>query len=68
MRKGVGAYLILAAFIFLPVFFCQGKENLYPARYWKETGSKNLQCQLCPRRCTLSPGQRGLCTVRINKD
>lgn len=38
------------------------------ANYWNKVKDKIVQCVLCPRKCVLAPGQRGLCTVRINKD
>lgn len=28
----------------------------------------DVQCQLCPKRCTISPGRAGDCRVRINLD
>lgn len=37
------------------------------ASYWERLKDNLLQCQLCPRRCILKEGQRGFCTVRINK-
>jgi len=36
------------------------------ARFWKALGKQMVQCQLCPRRCTLGPGQRGVCQARLN--
>ncbi len=38
-------------------------------RGMKEICMKNLQvtCAVCPHRCRLSPGQRGLCRVRANE-
>ncbi len=30
--------------------------------------NKYIECELCPRRCRLSSGQRGNCRVRINLD
>ncbi|MCP4749574.1 MAG: AmmeMemoRadiSam system radical SAM enzyme [Proteobacteria bacterium] len=36
----------------------------YPARYWHKMPSGKIQCDLCPRACTLKDGQRGLCFVR----
>jgi pyruvate formate lyase activating enzyme len=38
------------------------------ASYWEKVRDDVLQCVLCPRKCVLSPGQRGFCTVRINKE
>ena len=36
----------------------------HPARYWHRLDSGRIQCDLCPRDCVLSEGQRGLCFVR----
>lgn len=38
------------------------------ARYWQKVRDDIVQCLLCPRKCILDVGQRGICTVRINKD
>ncbi|MEA2076799.1 MAG: AmmeMemoRadiSam system radical SAM enzyme [Candidatus Marinimicrobia bacterium] len=35
----------------------------HPAKFWDPEGD-SIQCWLCPHRCTLSEGQRGLCLVR----
>jgi pyruvate formate lyase activating enzyme len=34
------------------------------ARHWEMLPSGKLQCNVCPRRCQLVDGQRGLCFVR----
>ncbi|MDD4183701.1 MAG: AmmeMemoRadiSam system radical SAM enzyme [Candidatus Omnitrophica bacterium] len=68
MKRKLSIYLMLIALVFSPAFIGYAKEQLHPALYWKASGEKNVQCRLCPRRCTLSPNQRGICTVRINKD
>jgi len=41
-------------------------ENLYEASFYQKLENGKVQCQLCPNRCILSPGQRGLCKVREN--
>jgi len=33
-------------------------------RYWHQCADGKIQCDLCPRYCRLSEGQRGLCFVR----
>lgn len=33
-------------------------------KYWHRTETGKIQCDLCPRACTLRNGQRGLCFVR----
>jgi pyruvate formate lyase activating enzyme len=35
-----------------------------PTRYWHAVADGRLQCDVCPRGCTLRPGQRGVCFVR----
>jgi pyruvate formate lyase activating enzyme len=35
-----------------------------PTRYWRELEDGRVQCDVCPRRCRLHEGQRGLCFVR----
>ena len=42
-------------------------SKLYPGRYWHIEGSK-VHCDICPRSCKLSEGQRGLCFVRARQD
>ena len=37
---------------------------LHPARWWHALPDGRLQCDLCPRECTLQDGQRGFCFVR----
>jgi pyruvate formate lyase activating enzyme len=36
----------------------------HAARFWHMTEGGRIQCDVCPRDCTLSEGQRGLCFVR----
>jgi pyruvate formate lyase activating enzyme len=38
------------------------------ANYWQNIKENIVQCLLCPRKCVLDAGQRGVCTVRINKE
>ncbi len=34
------------------------------ARWWHALDDGRIECDLCPRRCRLRPGQRGFCFVR----
>jgi pyruvate formate lyase activating enzyme len=43
-------------------------ETPYPARWWHHLEDGRLQCDLCPRDCKLSEGQRGACFVRQHLD
>lgn len=43
-------------------------NDTVPTRYWHAVEGGRVQCDLCPRACTLSDGQRGLCFVRMNQD
>lgn len=40
---------------------------MYPAAYYKNTVSHQVQCTLCPHQCRLMPGERGKCLTRTNK-
>ncbi|MCA9491712.1 MAG: AmmeMemoRadiSam system radical SAM enzyme [Myxococcales bacterium] len=33
-------------------------------RWWSRTEDGRIRCDLCPRACTMNPGQRGFCYVR----
>jgi len=41
------------------------KAQLSP--YFISLGEGKIQCELCPRRCRVSPGRRGFCNVRENR-
>lgn len=43
-------------------------ETLTEARYYTKLDSKQVQCQLCFRRCTIAQGQRGECGARENRE
>lgn len=72
MRKSI--YLIAVTLI--TAFFIVGlaeAKSVYThtprvASYWQRVKGNIVQCVLCPRRCVLDVGQRGICTVRLNKD
>jgi pyruvate formate lyase activating enzyme len=36
-------------------------------RYWHTTATGETKCDLCPRGCTIKPGERGFCGVRENQ-
>jgi len=36
------------------------------ALYWSDLGNNQIQCDLCPRRCILTPNQKGFCRARKN--
>lgn len=38
------------------------------ALYYKKTKDNGVQCFLCPHHCVISPGKRGTCGVRENRD
>jgi pyruvate formate lyase activating enzyme len=39
----------------------------HPTRYWHALPDGKVQCDVCPRHCQLSEGQRGLCFVRARE-
>jgi pyruvate formate lyase activating enzyme len=38
-----------------------------PTKYWHQLSDGRIQCDLCPRYCTLQEGQQGLCFVRARQ-
>jgi len=38
--------------------------DAHPGKWWVRTDDGRIRCELCPRLCTLRPGQRGFCYVR----
>jgi pyruvate formate lyase activating enzyme len=48
-----------------------GKGKFVPtheADFYHKLGKNLVACDLCPRRCVLAPGQRGVCRARENRD
>jgi pyruvate formate lyase activating enzyme len=43
---------------------CAVKEALY----YEKIHENKVRCELCPHRCVISPGHRGICGVRENRD
>jgi pyruvate formate lyase activating enzyme len=37
---------------------------VFPTQYWHKTRDGKTQCDLCPRHCKLTEGQRGYCFIR----
>ena len=44
-----------------------GLVEARPSPYFKALSGKEVQCLLCPRGCSVSPGGRGYCEVRENR-
>ncbi|WP_428267149.1 AmmeMemoRadiSam system radical SAM enzyme [Haliangium sp.] len=42
-------------------------DHDHPARWWHREGTR-IRCELCPRRCLVSPGQRAFCFVRMGTE
>jgi len=40
--------------------------SLHEAMFYKKLADGSVQCELCPFKCVLSEGQRGICGVRAN--
>jgi pyruvate formate lyase activating enzyme len=40
----------------------------HPTAYWHRLPDGRLQCDVCPRRCRMQEGQRGMCFVRGRVD
>ncbi len=44
------------------------KNAVVPTKYWHGLEDGRIQCDVCPRFCTLREGQRGLCFVRAREE
>lgn len=67
----IGYILIISIALLIAVSsYSEDTHRTVPkvASYWERIRDNIVQCQLCPRRCILDLGQRGYCTVRINKE
>lgn len=43
-------------------------KSVIATKYWHSLGDGRVQCDLCPRKCRMRDGQRGMCFVRANVD
>ncbi len=43
-------------------------DGTLPGGWWHEEPNGRIHCDLCPRDCSLKPGDRGFCFVRQNLD
>lgn len=75
MKKGlIGLGIVLIGVILSVVLILQGQKkqktlsptDLYEASFYRQLADGRVQCELCPNRCVLAPGQRGICKVREN--
>ncbi len=42
--------------------------GIHEARYWSQEADDKVRCSLCPHRCLVSEGKRGICRVRVNRN
>jgi pyruvate formate lyase activating enzyme len=73
MKKYLGLTIIAAGIILSGLVVAKQnisqKQNLseyQEASFYKQLDNGQVQCQLCPNKCILNPGQRGICGVREN--
>ncbi len=63
MRK-IG--LIIFLFSLISADLRADKRDLKEAMFYQKLDDNKVWCQLCPRKCIISEGKRGLCRVREN--
>ncbi len=68
MKKIIFLSLVLFFNFSLNSYAAENKTIPHPASFWQTIKGNIIQCLLCPRKCVLDVNQRGVCTVRINKD
>lgn len=73
MKKYLGIIVITVGIILSGVIVAKNKlgEKVNPADYheasfYKQLNNGMVQCQLCPNKCILGSGQRGICGAREN--
>ncbi|MBP7216568.1 MAG: AmmeMemoRadiSam system radical SAM enzyme [Candidatus Omnitrophica bacterium] len=59
-------FFVLIACFFLPNLVADIPRQ--EALFYQKLENKLVQCQLCPRQCAITPGKRGYCGVRENRD
>ncbi len=45
----------------------RGRGPIVPTEHWSMLADGRVQCEMCPRLCTLKEGARGLCFVRARE-
>lgn len=45
-----------------------GNVSNHRGLFWHAVGGKETECDLCPSRCVIQPGERGTCGTRENED
>ncbi|MDD4980846.1 MAG: AmmeMemoRadiSam system radical SAM enzyme [Candidatus Omnitrophica bacterium] len=61
--------VLIIASLYLPsIVDIHSQDKLKEALFYEKLENKTVQCQLCPRRCTIPDGRRGFCGVRENQD
>ncbi|MBI2606786.1 MAG: AmmeMemoRadiSam system radical SAM enzyme [Deltaproteobacteria bacterium] len=46
----------------------ESPPELHPGKWWHKAKDGRFRCDLCPRGCTLKPGQPGFCYVRVGTE
>ena len=68
MRKLLLALILFFAFTVITSKAAENKSlSSHIASFWHKINNEIVQCDLCPHKCVLADGQRGICTARINK-
>ena len=69
---GIGTFLSFGPIPHLsPEVLAKEKDDgfsLVEAKFYKKLPNKEVQCQLCPRECSVGDGERGYCRVRENRN
>lgn len=64
---GIGASAIAIDYLLKKPGVETPEVLLKEAMFYEDLGNNLVRCALCPNRCVIAEGQRGLCGVRINK-
>ncbi|MCF7875156.1 MAG: AmmeMemoRadiSam system radical SAM enzyme [Candidatus Omnitrophica bacterium] len=65
-KKKLVLFLIFYLVAGINICFPENSAPKKEALFWQSLKSNKVQCRLCPRKCILSPGQKGFCRGRKN--
>ncbi|MFO8053335.1 MAG: AmmeMemoRadiSam system radical SAM enzyme [Candidatus Omnitrophota bacterium] len=66
MLRKITVIAIVFCFFLGVNFSLSQNHSKKEALFWKKLENNKVQCRLCPKKCILSPGERGFCRARKN--
>ena len=61
-------WLTVCLYLVLPAPVHAQEAGEHEAMFYEKMPDGRVQCTLCPRRCVIAEGQRGMCRNRENRE